>query len=148
MGSAGSQRVRSPEAPTGRKRKVVRIWLLGGFRVGVGSRVITKDTWRLRKAAALVKLLSLAPDHRLHREQAMEALWPTSATRTASNNLRQVLYGARRVLDPTSDSRNSYLSLEDEHLILCPEGCTLPLLDLRGHRPANRQATLPFERRR
>ena len=40
--------------------------MLGGFRVSVGSRTITKDAWRLRKAAALVKLLALAPGHRMH----------------------------------------------------------------------------------
>src|SRR5215211_3856523 len=32
----------------------VRIWLLGGFRVSVGTRTIEKDAWRLRKAASLV----------------------------------------------------------------------------------------------
>ena len=58
--------------------EVVRVWLLGGFRVSVGSRTIDEDAWRLRKAAALVKLVALAPGYRLHREQAMEALWPDS----------------------------------------------------------------------
>ena len=76
----------------------------------------------MRKAAALVKLLALAPGHNLHREQVMEVLWPNSGKKAASNNLRQVLYAARRVLDPASDSHKSYLSFEDEHLILCPEG--------------------------
>jgi DNA-binding SARP family transcriptional activator len=54
--------------------KAVRVWLLGWFRVGVGSRTIPQDAWRLRKAAALVKLLALSPGHRLHREQAMDLL--------------------------------------------------------------------------
>jgi DNA-binding SARP family transcriptional activator len=56
----------------------VRIWLLGGFRVSVGSRTVEEGVWRLRKAAAaLVKLLALAPGHRLHRELAMDLLCPT-----------------------------------------------------------------------
>ena len=120
MGSSGSRRVSSPE--TGEKRKVVRVWLLGGFRVGTGSTTIPQDAWRSKKAASLVKLLALAPGHRMHRERAMDLLWPDSATRAASNNLRQVVYGARKVLDPASGSRESYLSLRDEHIILCPEG--------------------------
>jgi hypothetical protein len=61
MGSSDSKRVRSSEAPSGEKRKAVRVWLLGGFRVSVGSRTITQDAWYLRKAAALVKLIAFAP---------------------------------------------------------------------------------------
>ena len=52
------------------------VWLLGGFRVSVGSRTLEGSQWRLRKATALVKLLAPAPGHRLHREQAMDLLWP------------------------------------------------------------------------
>jgi len=106
----------------GGEAETVRIWLLGGFRVSIGSSTIEKGAWRLRKAAALVKLLALAPGHGIHGEQAMDILWPGSAFEAASNSLRQVLHDARRVLDPASSSRNSYLSLEEEHLILCPDG--------------------------
>ena len=53
----------------GNNAEVVRVWLLNGFRISVGSRVIGEDAWRLRKAEAMVKLLALAPGHRLHREQ-------------------------------------------------------------------------------
>jgi len=56
------------ERPRADGPETVRVWLLGGFRISVGSRTITQDAWRLRKAAALVKLLALAPNHRLHRE--------------------------------------------------------------------------------
>lgn len=55
---------RSAEAAPG----VLRVWMLGRFEVSVRSRIITEDEWRLKKAASLVKLLALAPDHRLHRE--------------------------------------------------------------------------------
>jgi DNA-binding SARP family transcriptional activator len=56
----------------------VRIRLLGGFSVSIGSRTIEESAWRLRKAASLVKVLALASGHRLHREQVMELLWPDS----------------------------------------------------------------------
>jgi predicted ATPase/DNA-binding SARP family transcriptional activator/DNA-binding CsgD family transcriptional regulator/Tfp pilus assembly protein PilF len=102
--------------------EVVRVWLLGGFRVSVGSRTIDEDAWRLRKAAALVKLVALAPGHRIHREQAMEALWPDLGLRAASNNLRQALHVARRTLHPDPAVASRYLSLRGEQLALCPEG--------------------------
>ena len=73
----------------------VRVWMLGSFRISVGSRTIRQDEWRLRKAASLVKLLALAPGHRLHREQAMNTLWPDSGRKAASSNLRGALHAAR-----------------------------------------------------
>ena len=59
----------------------VRMRLLGSFRVFVGPRTVEESGWRLKKAAGLVKLLALAPDHRLHREQVTEALWPSRGRR-------------------------------------------------------------------
>src|SRR5215203_4534723 len=102
------------------RSEAVRVRLLGGFRVSVGPRAITQDAWRLRKAAALVKLLALASGHRLHREQAMDLLWPDANRRASSNSLRSTLHAARKILDPTMGSR--YLASEDETLVLCPEG--------------------------
>jgi predicted ATPase/DNA-binding SARP family transcriptional activator/DNA-binding CsgD family transcriptional regulator/Tfp pilus assembly protein PilF len=98
------------------------VWLLGGFRVGVGSRIVTPDAWRLRKAAALVKLLALAPGHRLHREQVMDLLWPELGRRAASNNLRQALHAVRRILASDGSSGSRYLGTEAGSLVLCPQG--------------------------
>jgi DNA-binding SARP family transcriptional activator len=66
----------------------MRVWLLGDFRVSVGTRTIQHNEWRLRKAASLVKALALAPGHRLHRELAMDLLWPQLGRAAAANNLR------------------------------------------------------------
>jgi DNA-binding SARP family transcriptional activator len=120
MGSSGSEGLRRSEVARGEKRKTIRVWLLGGFRISVGSRPITQDAWRLRKAATLVKLLALAPGHRMHREQAMDLLWPESGRKAASNSLRSTLHAARKVIDPAIGSR--YLASEDESLVLCPKG--------------------------
>ena len=49
------------------------IRLLGGFAVQVDGTDVPDDAWRLRKARALVKLLALAPGHRMHREQVYRA---------------------------------------------------------------------------
>jgi predicted ATPase/DNA-binding SARP family transcriptional activator len=92
--------------------------MLGGFSVGVGSRTIGQDEWRLRRAAALIKLLALAPNHRLHREQIMDLLWPHLGRRAASNNLRTTLHATRQVLAPAESSR--YLASEEGWLALCP----------------------------
>jgi DNA-binding SARP family transcriptional activator len=105
-----------------RETEVARVWLLGDFRVSVGDRVVREGAWRLRKAASLVKVLALAPGHRLHREQAMEFLWPDLSKRAASNNLRQVLYSARQALEPDSPAGSRYLASQDESLVLCPGG--------------------------
>jgi predicted ATPase/DNA-binding SARP family transcriptional activator len=117
MSPSGFEGVRGFEAARERPKEV-RVWLLRGFRVVVGSRTIEDSQWRPRKAASLVKLLALAPGHRLHREQAMEALWPEAKRRAASNNLRTTLYAARKILDSMEGSR--YLASEDDSLVLCP----------------------------
>ena len=105
------QESRSSGRPSGRLESM-RLWLLGGFRVFVGSRTIEENAWRLRKATSLVKLLALSPGHRLHHVQDMDLLWPDSGRRAASNSLRRTLHSARRALDPAKGSR--YLASEDE----------------------------------
>jgi predicted ATPase/DNA-binding SARP family transcriptional activator/DNA-binding CsgD family transcriptional regulator len=102
----------------------VRVRLLAGFSVTVGARTIGGGEWRLKKAADLVKLLALAPDHRMHRERITYLLWPELGSEAAANNLRQALHAARRVLvrgGSTADP-SRYLRLEGELLALCPDG--------------------------
>ena len=120
MAWPSSERMTRSKASTGEDREAVRIWLLGTFRVSVADRTIEEGSWRLRKAANLVKQLALASGHRLHREQAMDLLWPDLGRRAASNNLRRVLHAARRVLDPTAGSH--YLVSQDDSIALCPGG--------------------------
>ncbi len=54
----------------------MEIRLLGGFVATVAGRPVTDDAWRLRRARTLIKLLALAPDRQMHREQLEELLWP------------------------------------------------------------------------
>jgi DNA-binding SARP family transcriptional activator len=100
----------------------VRIRLLGGFKVSVGSRPVEEGAWRLRKAKSLMKLLALTPGHAFHREQLMDLLWPDLGRKAAANNLRGTLYAARRALDPHPGVSPSYLVSEDERITLCPGG--------------------------
>jgi predicted ATPase/DNA-binding SARP family transcriptional activator/DNA-binding CsgD family transcriptional regulator len=96
--------------------------LLGGFRVWIGSRVIEEDQLRLRKARSLIKLLALSPGHRLHREQALDLLWPELDSKAALNNLHHALHIARRTLEPSAGAASGYLHLRGESLALSPAG--------------------------
>lgn len=87
----------------------------------MGSRVIEKNRWRLRKAASLVKLLALTPGHRLHRERVMDLLWPDLNPKAAANNLHHALHVARKTLGLDPADVAYYLGLRDRRLSLCPE---------------------------
>src|SRR3954447_12462517 len=93
----------------------VRINLLNGFSATVEGVAVPDARWRLKKARELVKLLGLAPAHRLHREQAMEALWRRLEPDAAANNLHQAVYVARRALDADA------IEVRDEMLGLAAE---------------------------
>jgi predicted ATPase/DNA-binding SARP family transcriptional activator/DNA-binding CsgD family transcriptional regulator len=132
MGKRGSERTMGSQRPAAGRRPPrealvgalapVRIWLFGGFSISVGDRTIEQGAWRLRKAGNLVKLLALAPAHRLHREQAMDLLWPKLDSEAAANNLHHALHVARRTLEPSAPTSSGYLHLRDESLALSPAG--------------------------
>ena len=115
-----SERSCTDTEPVSESRGGLRISLLGRFEVSVGSRVVQEDGWRLRKAASVVKLLGLARDHRLHREQVMNLLWPDLGTRAAANNLHQALHVARGTIEPEATAYR-YFPMRGEHLELCQE---------------------------
>jgi DNA-binding SARP family transcriptional activator len=114
-----------PTPQGGGAPETLRIWLLGGFRVSVGSRSIGEQEWHLRKAGSLLKVLALSPGHRLHREQAMELLWPDLDPKAALNNLHYALHVARRTLEPpaldSSSATSRYVRLRGEQITLCPD---------------------------
>lgn len=93
----------------------VHVALLGGFSVAVNGQPVP-DRWRLRKAKTLVKLLALAPRHRLHRDVVSERLWPDVEPDAASNNLHQTLHQLRRKIGPT------LIAFTDDIVALCPTG--------------------------
>jgi DNA-binding SARP family transcriptional activator/pimeloyl-ACP methyl ester carboxylesterase len=76
----------------------VAITLLGTFSVSVDGRVVDAVRWRRRSAADLVKLLALAPDRRLHREQVIDALWPELTVADAAPRLHKAAHFARQAL--------------------------------------------------
>ncbi len=102
----------------------LRIHLLGGVAVAVGSYPVPESAWRLRKAKNLLKLLALTPRHRLHRERVMDVLWPELDPEAAKRNLHRMLFTLRRVLQPDlpPGAASEYIALRDDVLVLCPAG--------------------------
>ncbi len=98
------------------------ITLLGGFRVLAGSREVTEQDWRLRKARAVVKLLALAPGRQLLREQLQETLWPELDPDAAANNLHKAVFVARRAIEPELAAARStpFLQLRGDAIVLGP----------------------------
>ena len=72
--------------------------LLGGFRATIDGATVSAEAWRYRRAAALVKLLALAPRHRLTRDEIIEALWPEVDADAGATNVRKAVHFARRAL--------------------------------------------------
>jgi predicted ATPase len=97
-GTLGISLYKAP--PVGHAQAVgeVSVSLLGGFAAAIEDVPVPETSWRLKKARELVKLLALAPRHRLHREQVMDLLWRDRGPAAAANNLHQAVYVARRAL--------------------------------------------------
>jgi len=72
--------------------------LLGDFRADIDGRPVPRDAWRQGRAAALIKVLALAPRHRLTRDDVIEALWPGVSPEAGGVNVRKAVHFARRAL--------------------------------------------------
>ena len=94
---------------------MVDIRLLGGFQVAVGGVAIPTDAWRRRHAAALVKLLALAPGRTLHREQVLDALWPDEDPALSAPRLHKAAHFVRR-----ATSQRDAVVLDGHHVSLFP----------------------------
>jgi DNA-binding SARP family transcriptional activator len=77
-------------------RNHVTIRLLGAFEVTVDGVGTPDHRWSRRTAASLVKLLALAPGHRLHREQVIDILWPDESAAEAAPRLHKAAHYARK----------------------------------------------------
>jgi DNA-binding SARP family transcriptional activator len=96
--------------------RTMAIDLLGRFSVLIDGVPVSGDAWRSRRAADALKLLALAPGHRMHRSELMEALWPESDPEASGTNLRKALHFARLA---TGDDQ----TVANEHgvLVLWPD---------------------------
>lgn len=93
--------------------------MLDGFTVAVDGTPTGVEAWSRRHAAALVKLLALSPDGRLHRDRVVDALWPDITMDAALPRLHKAAHYARRALND-----RDAIVLKDEVVALFP-GSTL-----------------------
>src|SRR5207245_7424669 len=98
---------------------------LGRFKLHRDSSILSGGNWNRRKVCDLFKLLLSAEQHRLHREQIQEILWPTSTSEQAANSFGKTLYLLRRALEPDlaagKGSSSIYVLLDHDTLLLVPE---------------------------
>jgi DNA-binding SARP family transcriptional activator len=81
--------------------RALRIRLLGEFSISCNGTYVDASAWRFHNARRLVQILALMPGYRVHREQVTDWFWSDSESKSASNNLHQVLHHARRALKST-----------------------------------------------
>lgn len=74
----------------------VAITVMGSFEVAVDDVPTAARDWTRRDAATLVKILALAPGHRLHREHLMDRLWPGVPPDRSAARLHKAAHFARR----------------------------------------------------
>jgi DNA-binding SARP family transcriptional activator len=111
----------------------LEIRLLGGFEVRVDGASVSTASWTGR-ARDLVKLLALAPRHRVSRERAVECLWPRLDADAGLSNLHKAAHHARRALD-------------DADAVVLREGQVMLARSLRlAIRPRRRPRSLPSSR--
>ena len=96
----------------------VDIALLGRFAVSVDGVPVPSDRWRRRQAAALVKLLALAPGARMHRDRVIDALWPDVDLDAALPRLHKAAHYARQAL--AGDEPGDAVVLKGETVALFP----------------------------
>ena len=107
----------------------VRVRLMGAFSVEVDGRIADQGHFQRRSAAAVVKMLALAPNHRMHREQIMDSLWPTFPLHDAANQLHKAAHYARRATGATD-----CVTLRNE--MVTPFGARIVTVDVRSFESA------------
>src|SRR5229473_1131383 len=104
---------------------LLEVSTLGRFEVRRDHTPFSGGNWSRRKVSDLFKILLSAEEHRLHREQIQELLWPSSTGEQAANSFGKTLYLLRRALEPDlvagKGSSSVYVLLDHDTLTLLPE---------------------------
>src|SRR5581483_7709888 len=95
---------------------MIHVMLLGRFEVTVDGIPVAVSNWTRRHAAALVKVLAMAPGRRLHRAQVIDLLWPDDSIDEAVPKLHKAAHFARRAIDVSNA-----VVLRGDNVVLCPE---------------------------
>jgi DNA-binding SARP family transcriptional activator len=92
-GGGSSVRAPAPDLGAG-----VTLRVLGGFSVSVGGEKVPESAFSRKKARALLKLLAIQPGCRLHRDQAIDVLWPDLEPQAALAQLYKAVHHIRQDL--------------------------------------------------
>ena len=107
----------------------LEVLTLGRFEVHRSQEHLTGGNWNRRKVVELFKLLLSVEQHRLHREQVQEILWPMSTLEQAANSFGKTLYLLRRALEPDlsagKGSSSNFVQLEHDTLLLIPNSLSI-----------------------
>jgi len=95
---------------------LLRARLLGTSEISVGDRILGSRDWPGRKARSLLLLILAARGHQVHRDQALDALWPDLDPDAGANALYKALHALRRTLEPglRSGPASSYIATHGE----------------------------------
>jgi DNA-binding SARP family transcriptional activator/tetratricopeptide (TPR) repeat protein len=106
--------VSSKKAPT-------KIRLFGAFEVEGEDSILHANEWRRKKAADLLKRLSL--EKRLLKDQAIEFLWPDTDLDSGTNNLYKTIHVLRQTLNSAfgQGSAERIFQFEDGVLAISPD---------------------------
>ena len=77
---------------------MIRVSMLGGFRVQIGHSVIPDTEWKTRKIQGILKYLLLNRDRFVHKEFLTELFWPGTDSKAAIASMNVAMYELRRVL--------------------------------------------------
>ena len=94
---------------------MIEITLLGNFTVVVDGAPVAETAWARRHAAALVKVLAMAPARTLHREQVLDLLWPDDTIEQSAPKLHKAAHFARRGIGV-----DDAIVLRDDQVMLAP----------------------------
>jgi DNA-binding SARP family transcriptional activator len=102
----------------------LRLELLGECSVRLGQRPVPEAAFPRRKALSLLKLLALQPGYQIHRDRALEILWPDLSPDAAGSQLYKAVHHIRQALasaDPPAPP-DALLQLRGDTLSLAAPG--------------------------
>ena len=123
---------------------VLRLRMLGCFEVSADGVVVPESAWAYGRSRDLVKLLALAPAHRLAREVVVEMLWPQLDADAGLSNLHKAAHHARRAL-----GSSAALVLREGQVLLAPDArveTDVELFEQTGDPERYRGELLPDDR--
>ncbi|WP_081752849.1 ATP-binding protein [Kallotenue papyrolyticum] len=94
------------------------IALLGRFAVWLGQFEVPTTAFPRRKALHLLKLIALQPGHQLHRDQALDLLWPHLTPRAATAQLYKTIHHVRQAFAAVAPACSPETLLELRHEVI------------------------------